>query len=111
MGNQEELLQPGDFVAYSADKKAIVKREKAIPPEIHTSWKDGVLILKDQSVKHILQKIEEIYGVQIKVLDQSLLTNIKTISVPMDKLEIAVPVLERTFGVKITKQANQLVIQ
>lgn len=111
MGDAEELLQPGDFLAYSAKKKAVVKREKAIPAEVHTSWKDGVLELKDQTVEKILKKLEEIYGVQIKVLDQSLLTHIKTVSVPMDKLEIAIPVLERTFEVKITEQGNQLVIQ
>lgn len=111
MDDQEELLQPGDFLAYSAEKKAVVKREKAIPAEVHTSWKDGVLRLKDQTVETILKKLEEIYGVQIKVLNDSLLTHIKTVSVPMDKLEIAIPVLERTFEATITEQENQLVIQ
>ena len=111
MGDQETLLLPGDFLAYSAQKKAVVKRQNAIPAEVHTSWKDGVLIMKDQPVGMILKKLEEIYGVQTSVLDQRLLTHIKTVSVPMDKLEIAISVLERTFGVTITKQENQLVIQ
>ena len=111
MDGQEEMLEPGDFLAYSTKKKAVVKRQNAISPELHTSWKDGVLILKDQSIKEILKRLEEIYGVQIHVLNDSLLTHIKTVSVPMDKLEIAIPVLERTFEVNITKQENQLLLQ
>lgn len=111
MDGQEEMLKPGDFLAYSTEKKAVVKRQNAISPELHTSWKDGVLILKDQSIKEILKRLEEIYGVQIHVLNDSLLTHIKTVSVPMDKLEIAIPVLERTFEVNITKQENQLLLQ
>lgn len=111
MDGQEEMLEPGDFLAYSTEKKAVVKRQNAISPELHTSWKDGVLILKDQSIKEILKRLEEIYGVQIHVLNDSLLTHIKTVSVPMDKLEIAIPVLERTFEVNITKQENQLLLQ
>lgn len=111
MGAQEEMLKPGDFVAYSARKKAVVKRQNAIPAEVHTSWKDGVLIMKDKTIAEILRKLEEIYGVAFDVRSEALLTHIKTVAVPMDKLEITVPVLERTFEVKITKQGDQLVIQ
>lgn len=111
MGDQEETLQPGDFIAYSTEKKNVVERRNETTSELHTSWKDGVLILKEKSIGEILRKIEEIYGVKTVVSDTALLSKIKTVSVPMDKLELALPILERTFEARILQQGEQLIIR
>jgi len=111
LGDREETLNPGDFLAYSKEEDAILERHNETTTELHTSWKDGVLELKDKSIEEILLKIEEIYGVKTKVLKPSLLKEVKTVSVPMDKLEVALPVLEGTFGTQIIIRDNQLIIQ
>lgn len=111
LGDREETLNPGDYLAYSKEEDAILERHNETTTELHTSWKDGVLELKDKSIQAILLKIEEIYGVKTKVLKPSLLKEIKTVSVPMDKLEVALPVLEGTFGTQIIIRDNELIIQ
>lgn len=111
LGDREETLNPGDFLAYSKEEDVILERHNETTTELHTSWKDGVLELKDKSIEEILLKIEEIYGVKTKVLKPSLLKEVKTVSVPMDKLEVALPVLEGTFGTQIIIRDNQLIIQ
>lgn len=111
LGDHAETLQPGDFIAYSAQKKVILERRNETPPDQpDTSWKEGVLIIKDKSIAEILDKIEELYGVETQVVDPELLQQIKTVSVPMGQLELTIPLLEGTFRSKITKEGNQLII-
>ncbi|MEZ5040371.1 MAG: FecR domain-containing protein [Saprospiraceae bacterium] len=111
MGEQQDTMKAGEFVAYSAKQKLILERHNDTKSELLTSWKDGVLMLKDKRVSEILKKIEEIYGVKAIVSDSTLLKKIKTVAVPMDELKIALPVLEGTFEVKITQQKDVLLIK
>ena len=107
MGRDEQLLEPGEFIAYSAQKKAITEFKKA-PAELHTSWKDGSLILKDKTAAEIFDKMKEIYGYDVVVENQALPGDPKTIAIPMDKIELAIPILERVLGVKIRLENDQL---
>lgn len=112
LGTKKEILnRPGDFVSYSATEKNIVKILKQVEPEVHTSWKDGVLIMKDKSGAEIFERIKDIYGVEILLENETVLEQVKTVSVPMDKLEIAIPLLEGTFNTVIKMEGNRLIIQ
>lgn len=110
MGKDEQLLEPGEFIAYSAQKKAITEFKKA-PAELHTSWKDGSLILKDKTAAEILEKIEEIYGYTLNLENRELPRDPKTIAIPMDKIELAIPILERVLGLKIRLENDQLMVK
>ena len=110
LGQKEEMLKPGEFIAYSRQQKVLTKVE-AQPREKYTSWKEGVLILKEETTATILQKMEEIYGVEMLVYNDSILAKIKTIQVPMDELSIAIPILEQTLGVRITQQGKRLILE
>lgn len=110
LGKQQEYLNPGDFIAYSSREKTITERKQKAVAEKHTSWKDGALILKDTPTIVILQKIKELYGLDITVKNEEILSRKKTIMVPMDKIEIAIPILERTLNVHIEKTDNKLII-
>lgn len=110
LGQQEEFLNPGDFIAYSSRENTITERKQKTVAEKHTSWKDGALILKDTPTIVILKKIKELYGLDIMVKNEQILNREKTIMVPMDKIEIAIPILERTLDVQIEKIDNKLII-
>ena len=109
-GENETLMVPGDLIAYSASAKKIIENRKGVN-EIHSSWKDGVLILKEKSVEEIFNKIEEIYGIPYQVEDRTILELKTTVRIPMDKLEIAIPILEKTLNVTIQQMENKLVIK
>lgn len=110
LGQQQEYLHPGDFIVYSAREKTITERKQKAVAEKHTSWKDGALILKDTPTIVILRKIKELYGLDITVKNEEILSREKTIMVPMDKIEIAIPILERTLNVQIEKTDKKLII-
>ncbi len=110
LGAEEQVMVPGEFIAYSAHQKKITEHKKVVA-ESHTSWKEGSLIMEDETVKMILEKMEEIYGYEVKVNRQNLLDIRKTVAIPMDKIEIAIPILERTLGMEIYLQNDLLIVK
>lgn len=108
-GSQETYMCPGDFISYSAEKQQITEKRKAVN-ELPSSWKDGVLIVQERSVRDIFDKIEEIYGVEFQVKDPGLLESRTTVRIPMDKLEIALPILEKTLGTRIRQEEKHLIV-
>ena len=110
MGKEEQILKPGEFLAYSSKKKAITAYKKT-SAELHTSWKDGSLIFRNKSVSAIFQRIEEIYGYEIIVENKELLKEQKTIALPMDKIEMAISILEKVLEAEIHLEGNQLLVK
>ncbi|MEM7371713.1 MAG: FecR domain-containing protein [Bacteroidota bacterium] len=109
-GNEETFMVPGDFIAYSADINQFVeKRQHATKP--YSSWKDGVLVVQESPIREIFNKIEDIYGIEFQVKDSSVLETTTTVRLPMDKLEIALPILEKTLGRKIQQKEKRLIVQ
>lgn len=103
---QQVALKPNDFIDYTKGEAALKVSPKA--QKERTSWKDGTLILSEQTVAVILQRLEEIYGCSFEIQRKSLLEERKTLAVPLTKLEVILPILERTLGVKIEKKGNQI---
>jgi len=110
LGNSEHLLSPGDFVSYSSAQKSITSFHKSQAAS-HTSWKDGSLIINDRTVEEIFEKIKEIYGYEVKTHDETLLKEVKTIAIPMDRIEIAIPILEKVLNVHIELNEDQLLVK
>ena len=108
--SKETYMVPGDFIAYSSTKKEIIENRKNVN-DLHDSWKDGVLIMQTTSVKKILDKIEELYGVTFLVEDSSLLESKTTVRIPMDKFDITLPILQKTLGVNIEKKEEVLIVK
>ena len=109
LGEMEEFMEPGDFVSYSSREKAITLKTN-LKEQSLTSWKEGVLIMNDTRVSDILEKIEEIYGVEILVGKDSIVDEIMTIGVPMEALDIVIPMLEKSLDISITREGNTLTI-
>lgn len=110
LDGHEKILAPGDLLTYSSRKNVVTEQYKASASK-HISWKDGTLILRNTPSTEILKKIQEIYGVAIVIESEKVKGQIKTVGVPMDKLEIAIPILERTLDAKITHVGSKLIIK
>ncbi len=104
---QQLALKPNDFIDYTKGQTALKVSPQTLKKE-KTSWKDGTLILSEQRVATILQRLEEIYGCSFEVQRKSLLEERKTLAIPMKNLEVILPILERTLGVEIEKKDNQI---
>ncbi|MEM7655178.1 MAG: FecR domain-containing protein [Bacteroidota bacterium] len=96
---QRIQLSPGDMINYKSQGQ---KWEQVkVDPELHTSWKEGVQLFRETSLKEIIVKMEEIYGVSIRLNDQTLSTRKMTIGIPVEDLGIALQTIESVLGLDI----------
>ena len=102
------LLKPGEQAVYKTTSKSLSKR--AVQAENIVAWKDGYLILDNESLRDVLQKVERIYNVTCQYEDD--FQDVKiwgTISTRGDLKEM-LPLLERVSGVKLKLQQNKIMI-
>ncbi len=109
MAGKLEYMEPGQFIKYSDEKRQVISR-RTVPQESYTSWKEGTLTI-DTSVEEFLEEIREIYGVEIDLIDSTLLDEIRNFSVPMENLETLIPILSTSLGRQITQDGNKLLIR
>ena len=110
LGTTDAMMAPGDFIAYSKTNKKIIETKK-ITTDLPGAWRSGVLSIKEKTIGQIAEKIEEIYGIQVVIEKKVLENEIRTIAVPIDRLEIAIPILETTLKASIERKDNQLIIK
>lgn len=109
MQGKIEKIKPGEFISYSQESKKIIDRYKETE-EIHSKWKDGVLKIKDASMKDILDEVETIYGIDLIVNDKSLLQKVGSVAIPVDDIEMATSILERVLNVNMEIKGKQVFI-
>jgi ferric-dicitrate binding protein FerR (iron transport regulator) len=95
-------LAPGEIFSY--DKNSAISKTKQHASTETTSWKDGVLMIKDKPLKEVLARMEEIYGVKFIVTDTLLYQKQITANVPMKQFDITHPILEKVTGLTITQK-------
>lgn len=103
------LMEPGELVSYSQKTKKTVKRNTS--EEEPSSWRDGFVLLEDSSLKEILQKINEIYGLDYRIAKDASIKANMTIPIPIDNYETMISVFEESTGLKARKVENLLVIE
>ena len=106
----EKEMEPGDLIAFSAKENRILKEEKTLKTEIHTSWKDGSLLFEDISLKDAMSQITEIYGVKIKFENEAISSKRIHIGVPTTNIDICIKAMEIACKIKIEKSDNLLII-
>lgn len=110
LGESDALMAPGDFIAYSKTNKKIVAKKK-IKVDLPGAWRSGVITIKNKTVGEIAETIENIYGLHIVLLNDTLKSEIRTIAIPIDRLELAIPILETTLQATIERKGNQLIVK
>lgn len=109
LDEKKESIEPGEFIAYSKEKKQITNRYKKTE-KIHSDWKNGFLKINNASMKVMLDEIEVIYGIDLIATHEKILEKEGTITIPVDNLSMAKAILERAMNVKIEKKGKQLFI-
>ena len=112
LGDDITYLEPGDLVVYSGSQsKVLDRRKKDEEMEDPSSWTDGVITLKDAYAFDIFKRLEEIYGLEIRVKNEDVYKDKYLVQLPMEELKIVIPILERSMKVKITQIENTLYLE
>ncbi len=99
------MLSPGDVLTYSANQNNPYRKARS-EAKLHTSWKDGVLILKGTPLQEVIQQMEDLYGVRITLQNDTLARHKMTMAIPIENVDIALATLENTLGLHIQQQSN-----
>ncbi len=105
------VMEPGDLVVYSEQSGEIFTKRREMA-ELHTSWKDGVLTFEDASLREVIHKIEEIYGVNFKVVEPLNYDRKVNFPLPIQELDMAISILDKTMtSITIQKEADHYLIE
>lgn len=99
--NEELFLSPGEKITYTSKSRKVPVKLKAEKNE--TSWKSGVITFDDSPLVEVLTKMEDIYGVRLKLneKDNSLLNKKITIGIAINDKEVAIKTIEMVLGIKL----------
>ncbi len=103
-------MEPGDLITYSAATDEVIEETRLVRAETLTSWKDGTLIFEDIHLKDAMERIADLYGLEITFRNTEIAGKLIHLAVPTENLDICIKALERSGGVQIRRQGNRLTI-
>ncbi|GAA4453596.1 hypothetical protein GCM10023189_18890 [Nibrella saemangeumensis] len=101
------VMRPGDLVEASAGQQTI--RHTRVNADRYIAWRANQLIFDDEPLRTIIQRMQDLYGLQISVTDSSLLDERFTGVTPTDQPDLLVRLLAETFKCQVTRQGNDIV--
>lgn len=108
--NDSLMMHPGERVTYSSTDKQIINRE-LVKPEIHTSWKNGMLMFENKPLKNVLSHLQDIYGIEVVYEDAAIADKIMDGGIPNDSLELCIRTLRKLYGLDIELRDTKLIIK
>jgi ferric-dicitrate binding protein FerR (iron transport regulator) len=107
---QEDIrLDPGEMITYTKATRQPIKRK--IETEAPASWKDGTILLQNASLRSIVDKMEEIYGLSTRVDNKTLLDQTFNFPMPVNNLDTAILLLQESTDLVIERSDGELVIR
>lgn len=101
-----EILSPAErFVLYSNQKKGEISKVDA---GIHSAWKDGKLVFRDEPLSGVLKKMERWYNVQFVMEDKQLKNHLYQATFKDETLEEVLRLLAFTAPIHYEIQERKL---
>lgn len=105
------VMTPGEIVEYDAEQRTLDKRLENT--QSYTSWKDGVLVFEATSLAELAQRIEEIYGVEVRFENPSLEDQQVKLFAPIDDFEEFIETLQIVLdgdNISIEKESDDVLL-
>ncbi|WP_460670057.1 FecR family protein [Larkinella ripae] len=102
------VMQPGDWVE-ATQNRATVRRAR-VNTRHYIAWRDNLLVLNDEPLGEIVQRLKDQYGLTIAIADKSLLREQFTGTVPASQPDLLLRLIAESFRLQISKQENQIVL-
>ncbi len=91
-------LVPGELAEVDTEKNKIVIQKTDV--EKYTSWRNGVLIFKNDPMKLVIEKLERWYNIKIEVADPEVYRSIFTGKIRNENFEQILRLIEYSCPVK-----------
>jgi ferric-dicitrate binding protein FerR (iron transport regulator) len=101
------VMQPGDLVELAETGQPALRK---VDPGKHAAWRRHRIVLDNTSLAEIAQLIEDNYGRRVVVRAGAATGKRLSGSVPSNNLNVLLKALSQLFGLNITRQADQIII-
>jgi ferric-dicitrate binding protein FerR (iron transport regulator) len=107
-GTNPIVMQPGELVEYREEDHAVARRN--VKAEVYHSWKHNRWILEDVTLGQVANRIGETYGLEVRIPDSRLAREPMTGVLPTDTIDKLLRVLSATYGIKVQRVENRLIL-
>lgn len=103
-------LAPGELADFS-QKTGSIKKQILEKTQKIVSWKEGYLIYEKAALNEVINDIQSTYGLVVTVEENELLDKTISGAFPTDNLDEFLKTAEVLFGLKVTKNGNEIFLE
>jgi ferric-dicitrate binding protein FerR (iron transport regulator) len=107
-GTATILMKPGELVEYQENNGAVDHR--TVNAEVYHAWKRHRWVLEDVTLRQVADRIEETYGLPVRIPDPRLAGEPMTGVLPTESLDKLLGVLSATYGIRVQRQEDRLTL-
>lgn len=105
----EQVLRPGDLALFSGTDHSIALRE--VNPLVYTSWIEDKLVFEKTPMDEVSMRIENTFGVKIKITDESLQSRRLSGSIRIPNLQVLKEALAKLLDATVSEKNKVLYIE
>jgi ferric-dicitrate binding protein FerR (iron transport regulator) len=102
-------MAPGETVVYSQNDQLLSRQR--VDPQLYDAWRTNRLLFDNTPLSEVADLIQDTYGKSVVFASPELMSRRLTGSIPSNDLGRLTRALSRAFGLRITEQDNQLLIE
>ncbi|RAV99216.1 FecR family protein [Pseudochryseolinea flava] len=103
------IMKPGDFVSLAVADTTFKK--KIVRPAKYNAWQSNKLIFEDTPLRVVAEKIEDYYGVTIKIQNQDLAWREVTGTLPNNDLGVVLKSLSTSHKLEIIREKDVIIFR
>lgn len=110
-GNAKSLLDmtPGEVVVFSQTDRVLSRQR--VDPQLYDAWRKNQLVFDNTPLSEVADIIRNTYGKQVTFANPDLMSRRLSGTIPSDSLSRLTKALSRAFGLRITEQGDQLIVE
>lgn len=106
---KKTLLQPDELAEFSRSHSDI--RIKNVNANIYTSWTKGLFVFERAPLPVVADRIEKIFGKEVQIADQELITEHVSGAVENDNLEVLLSALSQTLQISVEQDQDTIIFR
>ena len=104
---QSVILSPGHKATFYIQEERFIMDK--VDVKLYTGWKDGLMVIDNESLETIAKKLERRYNVQIKLSDDIISKPRYTFTVEDESIDSILEIIKKTSSVSYTKVNGEIV--
>jgi len=102
-------MKPGDYVSLATTDTTF--HRKVVAPEKHNAWQTNKLIFEDTPLRVVAEKLEDYYGVKIKISNQDIAGREVTGTLPNNDLGVVLKSLSTSHKLEIIREKDVIIFR